>query len=410
MRKSILFLAIAAASSQSMAAAYKIPEQSINSTALAGAYVANAHGSDASYYNPAAMAFNEGGASLEADITLIHLNSINFQNESPFSGDDSTKEEQFVIPTFHYASPAVGNARFGLSLVAPGGLSKRWKGVNRSFAEEFTLNTYEINPTVGYKINDQFSIGGGLRALFSSGKVVSSMFANRWVPVGRDMDGDSWDFGYNLALHYRPTQALNLAATYRSKIDLTIEGDATIGSVVPLPTLPYDGSAEVEIPLPAALNLAASYTFNEATTVELVYERTYWSSYKELDFNYDTSLDFFDAPSPKNWEDSNTFRIGVTHQLNPRWTLMGGYAHDETPVPKAYASYELPDSNANIFSVGARYQATDAFSIGAAFLYDTKDSLTIQPGESKLDAPLTVAGKFEDAAAYLLTMGVEYKF
>jgi len=416
MRKSILFLAMATASSQLMAAAYKIPEQSINSTALAGAYIAGAHGSDASYYNPAAMAFNEGGASLEGAVTLIRLSSIKFKNESAFSGDDATKTEDFVIPTFHYASPAVGNARFGLSLVAPGGLSKRWKGVNRAFAEEFTLTTYEINPTIGYKINDQFSIGGGARALYSHGKVRSSKSANPMVPVGRDMKGHSWDFGYNLALHYRPTKALNLAATYRSKIDLTIDGDADIDAWVPPPAPPgtsttlYDGSANVEIPLPAALNLAVAYTFKQATTVELVFERTYWSSYKELDFDYDTTLPVFDAPSPKNWKDSNTFRIGITHQLNPKWILMGGYAHDKTPIRKAYVSYELPDSNANIFSVGARYQATDAFSIGGSFLYDTKDSLTIKKGESEASPPQTVEGKFDEAAAYLLTMGVEYRF
>lgn len=37
-----------------------------------------------------------------------------------------SKEEHFYVPTFHYVSPMIGDWRYGLSIVAPGGLSKRW--------------------------------------------------------------------------------------------------------------------------------------------------------------------------------------------------------------------------------------------------------------------------------------------
>ncbi len=421
MKTRILWVAMAVCSTQLMAAAYKIPEQSINSTALSGAYVANAKGADASYYNPAAMVYNKEGATLEIDLTYIHLSSISGTNNSPAFADDETKSENFLIPTFHYVSPMVGNARFGLSLVAPAGLTKRWKGVNRAFAEDFTLKTFEINPTVGYKINDRFSIGGGLRAVYSDGVVKSSSSAHPLVTVGGEMSGDSWDFGYNLALQFRPTDALDLALTYRSKVDLTVDGEATLygsippglpGAGFPLPT--YDGGAKVTIPIPAALNLAAAYTFNDRTTVELVYERTYWSSYEDLDFKYDQTLNpvftaAFDDPIPKNWKDSNTFRIGVTHQLNNRWTLMGGFAYDKTPIKEPYVSFELPDSDAKIFSIGTRYRYSDKLSFGAAFLYDKKDTLKIEPGES-INSALAAGAKFEDATAYLLTVGMNYDF
>ncbi|MES9903873.1 MAG: hypothetical protein ABW168_14500 [Sedimenticola sp.] len=41
-----------AASDPLMAGGYKLPENSINGTALSAANIANAHGTDASYYNP----------------------------------------------------------------------------------------------------------------------------------------------------------------------------------------------------------------------------------------------------------------------------------------------------------------------------------------------------------------------
>ncbi|WP_260293518.1 OmpP1/FadL family transporter [Sedimenticola hydrogenitrophicus] len=413
MKKLALVSAISlAASGQAMAAAYKLPESSINATALSAAYVANAHGADASYYNPAAMVFSEEQrASIEADLTLVHLTSINLTSTN--LGTDATKTENIPVPTFHYISPAMDNMRFGLSVVAPGGLSKRWKGIGKTFAEEFTLETIELNPTISFKVNDRFSIGGGLRAIFSSGVVKSS--DQGVIPVispSRDLKGDSWDFGYNLAFHFEPTEQLKLSATYRSKVDLTVEGNATLSDTVALPTI-YT-PASVEIPIPASLSLAAAYDVTPDTTMELVLERTYWSAYKELDFEYPASVGgytaLFDNPSAKNWKDSNTIRIGVTHQVNPKLTMMAGFAYDETPVPEAYAGFELPDSDAKIFSVGARYNYSDDLSIGAALLYDQKKKLAIDAGEST--NPFLSGGSqtFEDARAYLLTVGLEYKF
>lgn len=128
MKKIALVSAISlAATGQVMAAGYKIPENSINSMALSAAYVANAHGADAAYYNPAAMVYNDAGASLEADLTLAHLTSIDLTSGT--LAPDSTKVENIPIPSFHYVSPAMGDFRFGLSTVVPVGLSKRWRGL-----------------------------------------------------------------------------------------------------------------------------------------------------------------------------------------------------------------------------------------------------------------------------------------
>lgn len=405
-----LGISLALAGGSVMAAAYKIPENSLNSTALSAAYVANAHGADASYYNPAAMVFNEGGASFEADLTGIHLTSIKYTETTvaPIP-NDSSKIENFLIPTLHYVSPAYGNARFGISVVAPAGLSKRWSVTGKASAEEFTLKTVEINPTLGYKLSDNLSVGIGARVIYSDGVVKSD--AN---PLGtnlvRNLTGDSFDFGYNLALHFKPTDTLDLSATYRSKIDLTVEGDAALTG--PLGGT-YNGGARVSVPVPATLALAAALDVTDQTTVEFVYERNYWSAYKQLDFNYDTALaadlTAFDTPVPKNWKDSNTYRLGVTHKLDSKWTLMGAVAIDKTPVPKRYLGFELPDSDAKIISFGARYKYSDKMDIGAAVLYDKKDKLTLTAADGNTGTGLTGA-VFEDASAYLVTVGIEYKF
>ena len=64
--------------------------------------------------------------------------------------------------------------------------------------------------------------------------------------------------------------------------------------------------------------------------------------------------------------------------------------------------FELPDSDAIIYSFGVRYQATDAMQLGAGYLYDHKKSRSVNNG--------TVHGTFDESAAHLLTVGLAYSF
>lgn len=416
----------AVASSVVMAGGYKIPEQSLNSMALGAAYVAHTTGADASYFNPANMAFMGEKQYVEGAVTLAHLPANVYTLGGPYSGESET--ENILIPNFHYVSAPMGDFRWGVSLTAPGGLTKRWEtSFQKASAEEFTLKVLELNPTVSYKVMENLSIGGGLRLIYSEGVVKSD--ASGVYPVGaeafapkRDMEGDTIEFGYNLAIAYKPTSDINIAATYRSNIDLDQEGTATLnyghtsgplaGTIVS-----YSGDATVSVPLPAALNLAISKTWNNTFSLEFNYERTYWSSYETLEFGYNSTVDpalkaVFGTPIAKNWEDTNTFRLGATVELD-KITMMMGFAIDETPVPVEHIGFELPDSDAKVFSMGFRYQQTDALSWGAAFLYDSKDPLSLVKNGHADKSPtnlLNQGGSFSGGGAFLSTIGMAYEF
>lgn len=379
-----------------MAGGYKIPEVSLNGTALSAAYVANAHGADAAYYNPAAMIYNEDTNLLEVDATYIGLSSIDFDGAS----DYSSKEENFLVPSLHFASKKLGDSgvRAGFSIVVPAGLSKRWENPTpKATAEEFTLETVEFNPSLAVALSDTVSMGVGFRVVQSEGVVKSSSA----TPTLRDMSGDSIDYGYNLALNYHPISHLSLAATYRSKVDLTIEGSAALrylGST-------YSGATSVTVPIPATLNFAAAYTFDTGTTVEAVYDRTFWSAYKKLDFEYggtpNAATVAFGAPLAKNWENTNSYRLGLTQEYD-KWTAMAGFAYDESPVPGSTLGYELPDSDAWMVSLGGRYQLDEHWNIGLAGLIDVKKSREVHNS--------SINGEFSNARAYLVTAGIGYRF
>ncbi len=401
--KKIVTLSILTAS-MLVASGYRLPESSINATALSAAYIANAHGADSSYYNPANMVFNDNKSFVEGTLTLVHLSEINYKDNRSTTFNSSSEAENIVAPTLLYSSKDYDGIRYGLSLTVPGGLSKRWESsYAKAFAEEFTLKIVELNPSIGYKISDNFAIGGGLRMIYSEG-VVKSDGTDAGKPVIRDMEANTIEFGYNLAMTYKPLSNLTFAATYRSNVDITEEGNAKLhlnGDVY------YDGGASVTVPLPAVAALAVAYDFG-STVVELVYDKTMWSEYKNLDFEFASDVPLailkaaFDDPKARNWEDTDSYRLGVTHQLNDKITLMGALATDENPAPEETIGFELPDSDAMLYSAGIKYKYSDQITLGASVLYDEKDERTVVNDD--------INGRFTDASATLFTIGASYSY
>jgi long-chain fatty acid transport protein len=413
MMKKIIILSTIT-SSLVVAGAYKVPEQSLNSMALGGAYVAHTTGADSAYFNPANMAFLKSDKQfMEVGLTWAHLPSNRFEGKQAFSATEiydasgGSKVEDLHLPYLHYVSNPMDGLRWGASLTVPGGLTKRWESPYQKLsAEEFTLKIIEVNPVISYKVMENLALGGGLRFIYSEG-VVKSDGEGTTKPIKREMEGDTIEYGYNLAMTYKPTPSMNIAGTYRSNIDLKEEGEANLY----MDDLGHQYSADVTVPLPASLNLAISNTWADRYTLEFNYERTYWSSYEDLDFNYGSAIQpaslapIFDKPKIKNWEDSNTYRLGATVDFE-NITLMMAYSRDESPIPKKYISYELPDSDANIYSIGLRFDTTKNLSWGFAYLHDDKESVTLDAGENANG----IIGKFSSGGADLFTAGLSYEF
>jgi len=408
MKKKIVIAAVVAIAVNGTAygSGYRIPEQSVNSVAKAGANVAYTPGADASYYNPANMSWLEDRGYLEGNLEWIRLKSITYNDNRTSTFNGESDKEDFVLPTVFAVSPDYHNFRVGLSLCYPGGLSKQWhQPYPRTFAEEFTLKVYEFGASGSYKINDMFSFAAGVRTIYADATVSSAGMVAPGVTAGRYMDGNTWEWGYNLALSVRPTPVMNLSATYRSKVDLDLEGDARLSTSAG-PGM-YNGSGAVSVPQPAVLSLAGSYTFFDQLTVELEYERTFWSEYDTIDFVYPAPLVnpllnmAFDQPKSKNWDDSDNYRIGLTYDMKNSFTLMAGFAYDKTPIPDSTLGFDLPDSDGYIYSFGVRYEATDQLALGFGYLYDDKDDRSAVNSITN--------GEFSGSGAHLVSIGVSYK-
>ncbi len=397
--KKIFALSIVTASFL-LANGYKIPEQSLNGMALSSANVANASSADAAYYNPANMPFMDDKNYFEILMTYINLPPVKFEDSSNHQTYYSRREE-FLVPQFHYVSKDFNGYRFGFSIAEPAGLSKKWDDViPEAGAKEFTLKTVELNPTIAKKINNNLALAFGFRAVRSEG-VANGLVPNTYSFY---LNGTSTDFGWNAAISYQDDEKINkFAITYRSKINLTLKGDASgyIGAYN------FNTSGKTTIPIPAALNIAYARTFNK-TTVEFVLERTFWSEYKDLDFDFDDPIveGAFGQPKKKDWKDEYSYRLGITHKCTENLTAMLGFAYDKTPIPDETIDFSLPDSNKKIISTGIKYKIDDRLTLGVSALYakQTNRDVSADPAYQR------PAGTFSEGGAYLFAFGLDYSY
>jgi long-chain fatty acid transport protein len=336
-------------------------------------------------------------------------------NRSP-DLDGSSDFELFFLPQVHLVSPDYSAFRFGFALTYPYGLAKSWdQPFPEVAARHFSLDVVEASPSLSYQLNDDFSLAAGIRAIYAKGEVRNTATnppISAIAPLttlDRDLEADDIAFGYNLALTFRPLPAWRLAATYRSQVDFNLEGDADLTALVTsFPVAGYHGSTDLDLTLPAVFSLATSYTFGDLT-LEVAWNRTFWSDIDALDFNYDQSLagppfQVFDQPVAKDWKDSDALRFGLTYEFSKQFTTTLGFAIDNTPIPERTVNFDLPDADAYMYGLGVQYSANDAVKLGISYMYYHTASRSVTSSTTGID------GTFDDGGAHAITVGAITSF
>ena len=137
----------------------------------------------------------------------------------------------------------------------------------------------------------------------------------------------------------------------------------------------------------------------------MAWSRTFWSEVDELDFEFDqdfTSTPFalFDQPVPKDWNDSDALRFGLTYELSKTLTTTAGFAIDETPIPEKTVNFDLPDADAYMYGLGIQYSPSDTLRLGISYMYYHTTSRKVTSSTTGLD------GKFDDGGAHAITVGI----
>ncbi len=374
-------------SSTSHAAGFSLIEQSVSGlgNAYAGA-AASAEDASTIFFNPAGMTLLDG-QQVVAGLHLIKPSTKFTDDGSSTSGGDGGDAGHLgAIPNLYYVADINNEMKFGLGINVPFGLAteydKDWQG--RYQAIKSAVEAININPSLAFKINPQWSVGLGANIQYFKAELTNaidfSAITGGALPAGTDgfadVSGSSWGFGYNLGVLFAPTEATRVGLAYRSQVKHSLDGDADFtlpAAAQGIPSLAaafIDQGVSADIDLPSTLSLSLFHQFTDAWAVLADFTRTGWSSYQEMKIEYDNGR----TPSVEEneWEDNNRYSVGVNFTPNQTWTYRAGVAYDETVVPSAeLRAARIPGNDRTWLALGLGYQMSKslAFDFGYAHLF-----------------------------------------
>lgn len=251
---------------------------------------------------------------------------------------------------------------FGSGIQWPEG----WEG--RALITKIQLKSYFMQPTLSYEINDWLSIGAGL--VIASGDVV---LAKDIPAINGDLElkGEAdYALGYNLGIYLRPSEKLSVGISYRSKIELKVEGgDATFDVPSALANTKFitNDTFSASLPMISSLNLGMAYQFNPKWTIAADVNFNNWSEYEQLFIKFDKNS-ALNAPQARNYKNTVTARIGAQYVVSEEFTARAGFYYDPTPVRKNFFTPETPSMNNLGFTLGGSYQASKRLGIDFSLL------------------------------------------
>lgn len=370
------------------AAGFALIEQ--NASGLGNAYAgAAAVAEDAStvYFNPAGMTLLP-----DSQVVLVgHLIKPTMEFSGTVTpaiggGQGGDAGDLAFAPNAYFAYRLTPDLHLGLGLNSPFGLKTEYDPdwIGRTQAIKSEVMTVNLNPSIAYKVNEALSLGAGM-----SLQRIDATLTNQVYPLANtsliEIEGDDYGWGFNLGALWQFTPNTRVGVAYRSEIDFTLEGSATVTNFPLVASGPV--TADITVPDSASLSLFHKQSAKWDLLADVTW--TGWSDFDKLDI-YRTSGALLSS-TPENWEDILRYSLGATWHMSERLSLRGGVAYDEAPVSDVDRTPRIPDGARTWIAVGGQYRLSEksALDFGYAHLFVN------DPGLQSTGGGTTLTGEYD---------------
>ena len=436
-------LAVLLAAEQARSAGFAIREQSATAqtSAFAGATSA-AKDSSYMFFNPAALALQEGNQT-HVSLSYILPESKFKDGEASIAGGavaitgtDNSGDigDDALVPALYVSSEVTDRPVLGLGVTAPFGLTTEnedgWIG--RYHALKSDLVTVNINPAVGIRASDKFSFGFGVQVQYIDteltnavdiGTIATGLGVGGAIPTAQDgdveLEADDWGIGYNIGALFTPSESTRFGLAFRSEIDHRAEGSAdfdngasgAVGAALNAGGLLLDTGLSAEVTTPATISAGAYHEYDNGLALMAEVAWTDWSVFDELRIEFDNPTQP-DNVTTEDWNDSVFVALGASYQLTPEFTVNGGIAYDESPIPDDTRTPRVPGSDRYWVALGGEYDLSSNISLNASYTHifmEDGDIDLVTNGADENAARGNLSGRYENQID-IITIGGTIRF
>jgi len=409
-------LSLSLLASYASASGFQLIEQ--NASGLGNAYAGSAAIADNAstiFYNPAGMTqlqdreFSTGVAAIGTNFDFTNQGS---NVGSTLAGNGGNGGGWGYVPNAYLSWALNKDLYVGVGMGAPFGMKTEYDNhwIGAAQATMFDVKTYNINPSIAYRVNDKVSLGAGVswqrltadynRQVATVGPVgAPTVYPNS--PLKLNLEGDSW--GWNVGALFTVSPETKIGVSYRSAISYDLTGDIAVSG--PNATVNAGGSsgAKASLKLPDVFILSGTHQLNTRWQLLGDISWTGWSSIPKIDILRTSGA--LAQTLDTDFKDAWRVAVGANYQYSSDVKLKFGIAYDQTPVKSASTRLvSLPDNDRTWFSAGAQWSPSkgSVLDFGVTYLY-LKDS-QIKNDQTAFGRGL-VSGNYE-ASAWIL--GVQY--
>lgn len=368
------------------AAGFYIQEQSV--TGLGSAFsggATNLNDPSTIFFNPAGMTKLEGYQAQAGVHLLIPHTDVDDTGTVAPAGIATVGEESdnpyspTPVPNGFFSAELGHGFWAGIGVTAPFGLGSKydedWFG--RFDSTKTDLTVMDIQPTIAYKVNDMFSIGGGINIQHADADLRNRVVLGALTEGNSQLTGKDWGFGYSFGMQIKPIETTTIGLNYKSEVHHDLDGRIQVttmtGAIVGAGTVSTNGGAKLTTPDQASIGVAHKLT--DRLTLQGQATWFGWNNFDNISAYRDSGA--LASRVEQNYQTTWAFAIGAEYEASDAWTLRGGIQFDETPTTDEYRTSRTPDGDRTWASIGASYNWNESLDLGMAATYIHVASETI---------------------------------
>ena len=360
---------------------------------------------DAAWTNPAAMMGIKEDHGLAGVQVIIPQNKFDSSIASGGGGDGGNAGLAAVVPSHFLVKTLTDEIKLGFSVVGTmgGGLDYGNNFVGRYAAYRAVLGAVALSPSIAYRVNEDFSIGAGVSAVFTTYDqdiaVLQPGNVDGRVSINQV---DDWGFTSFYGLTYQLNDKAMIGVVYRPEFDANLEGDVNFSNFVgPTPTA---DKIDVDWTNPQVLQVGLQYKMNDKYTLFVDADWEDWSEFSDNQLSFQGGSLNPVVSIDRNWKDTYHLGVGVVREWDKQIFAVG-VSYDSSPVDDDDRTIDLPVDEQLKFSMayGRSGEKLD-YSLGATLIYlgDGKVDQTAQGVRFK--------GEFDTNYALFVGGTVRYEF
>lgn len=332
---------------------FAINEWSAEGVAMGGARMFAENDAANIAYNPASITKVRGEAFKQSAVYISPHGKYKAKKLNGAIEEGKNVVHAGWAPGNYYVKQLNDKEWFGIGLYSRFGMISEFErdSVVASNAFFSRLNGASLTPTYARKFDNKWSAAVGAEVNY----VGLELQKNALGIIPTQTKGESWALGWNAAANYAFDSKNEIGLVYRSKVTHTMDADFR-GYSSGITGSDHFTKAHGKVTLPDSWAIGYNHKFDDRTRVELNGTYTKWSTYDALNITFDDKfLGQSGNYSKKNWSNGWRYALGVEHKLSDKYTIMGGYAYDESVIPFDGADFIVPTGARRTYSLGFQY-------------------------------------------------------